>query len=105
MEPAPERERKTTWAEFLKMHWDVMGATDFFTVEVWTLHGLVRYHVLFVIRLSTRKVNIAGIAQPMARGSRQSCAEEVGPPAPKGSPDDVDAPGWAGDGAPQPVAM
>jgi hypothetical protein len=37
LEPAPERERKTTWAEFLKMHWDVMGATDFFTVEVWTL--------------------------------------------------------------------
>ena len=61
MEPAPERERKTTWAEFLKMHWDVMVATDFFTVEVWTLRGLVRYHVLFVIRLSTRKVNIAGI--------------------------------------------
>ncbi len=42
MEPAPERERKTTWAEFLKMHWDVMGATDFFTVEVWTPRGLVR---------------------------------------------------------------
>ena len=59
--PAPERERKTTWAEFLKMHWDVMGATDFFTVEVWTLRGLVHYHVLFVIRLSTRKVHIAGI--------------------------------------------
>jgi hypothetical protein len=61
LEPAPERERKTTWAEFLKMHWEVLGATDFFTVEVWTLHGLVRYHVLFVIWLSTRKVNIAGI--------------------------------------------
>ncbi|MFT5106096.1 MAG: putative transposase [Pseudoalteromonas tetraodonis] len=61
MEPAPERERKTTWAQFLKMHWEVLGATDFFTVEVWTLRGLVRYHVLFVIRLSTRKVNIAGI--------------------------------------------
>ncbi|MFT5106889.1 MAG: putative transposase, partial [Pseudoalteromonas tetraodonis] len=61
MEPAPERERKTTWAEFLRMHWDVMGATDFFTVEVWTLRGLVRYHVRFVIRLSTRKVSIAGI--------------------------------------------
>ncbi|MFT4546853.1 MAG: putative transposase, partial [Verrucomicrobiales bacterium] len=43
------------------MHLDVMGATDFFTVEVWTLRGLVRYHVLFVIRLSTRKVNTAGI--------------------------------------------
>ena len=61
MEPAPERGRKTTWAEFLRAHWEVLGATDFFTVEVWTLHGLVRYHVLFVIRLSSRKVHIAGI--------------------------------------------
>ncbi len=61
MEPAPEREKKGTWAEFLKTHWDVLGATDFFTVEVWSLGGLVRYHVLFVIRLSSRKVQIAGI--------------------------------------------
>ncbi len=30
-------------------------------MEVWTLGGLVRYHVLFVIRLSSREVNIAGI--------------------------------------------
>ena len=30
-------------------------------MEVWTQGGLVRYHVLFVIRLSSRKVNIAGI--------------------------------------------
>ena len=34
MEPAPERERKSTWAEFLRTHWEVIGATDFFTVEV-----------------------------------------------------------------------
>ena len=61
MEPAPERNKKRTWGEFLRTHWEVMGATDFFTVEVWTLGGLVRYHVLFVIRLSSRKVNIAGI--------------------------------------------
>jgi putative transposase len=38
-----------------------MGATDFFTVEVWTPRGLVRYHVLFVVRLSTRAVHVAGI--------------------------------------------
>jgi transposase-like protein len=61
LEPAPEREGKGRWAEFLKTHWDVLGATDFFTVEVWSLGGLVRYHVLFVIRLSSRKVQIAGI--------------------------------------------
>ena len=61
VEPAPEREKTGTWAEFLKTHWEVLGATDFFTVEVWSLGGLVRYHVLFAIRLSTRKVEIAGI--------------------------------------------
>ena len=61
MEPAPERNKKRTWSEFLRAHWEVLGAPDFFTVEVWTLGGLVRYHVLFVIRLSSRKVNIVGI--------------------------------------------
>ena len=61
MEPAPERDKKRTWGGFLRTHWEVLGATDFFTVEVWTMGGLVRYHVLFVIRLSSRKVNITGI--------------------------------------------
>jgi hypothetical protein len=38
-----------------------MAATDFFTVEVWTSRGLVTYYVLFIIRLSTRSVHIAGM--------------------------------------------
>jgi hypothetical protein len=38
-----------------------MAATDFFTVEVWTPLGLVRYHVLFVMRLMTREIHVAGI--------------------------------------------
>ena len=38
-----------------------MAATDFFTVEVWTLRGLVTYYVLFVMRLETRSVHIAGV--------------------------------------------
>ena len=72
LEPAPERERKGTWAEFLKTHWEVLGATDFFTVELWNLGGLVRYHVLFVIRLSSRKVHIAGIIpEPDGRWMKQ----------------------------------
>ncbi len=45
----------------MKAHWDVMAATDFFTVEVWTPRGLVTQYVLFVIHLSTRYVHIAGI--------------------------------------------
>jgi len=46
MEPAPARRQGMTWKEFLKTHWQVLAATDFFTVEVWTGRGLVRYHVL-----------------------------------------------------------
>jgi putative transposase len=34
----------------------------FFTVEVWTTRGLKRFIVLFLIDLSTRKIEIAGIA-------------------------------------------
>jgi hypothetical protein len=62
-EPAPERSRKTTWKEFLSRHWELIVASDFFTVEVWTRRGLERLMVLSFIDLSTRRVEIAGIAR------------------------------------------
>ena len=37
-------------------------ATDFFTVEVWTCTGLQRFVVLFFMDLSTRRVQVGGIA-------------------------------------------
>jgi len=61
IEPAPERKRRTSWKTFLKSHWDIMAATDFFTVDVWTVRGLMSYYVLFVMRLKTRSVYIAGV--------------------------------------------
>ena len=61
IDPAPMRHKGMSWTTFLKSHWEVLAATDLFTVEVMTLRGLVRYHVLFVLELSTRKVEIAGI--------------------------------------------
>jgi len=61
IEPAPERGKRTPWTTFLKAHWGAIAATDFFTVEVLTSRGLVRYAVLFVIDLKTRRVHIAGI--------------------------------------------
>ena len=60
IEPVPQR--KTTWKQFLKAHWEVLVATDFFTVEVWSPVGLVRYHVLFVVDVASRVVTIAGIS-------------------------------------------
>ena len=62
IEPAPERNRQTTWKEFLRRHWSQIIATDFFTVEVWTCTGLKRFTVLFFMDLSTRRVEIGGVA-------------------------------------------
>jgi putative transposase len=65
IEPAPARGTKTPWKTFLAVHWDGLAAADFFTVEVLTMGGLVRYVVFFVMKLKTRAVEIAGItSQP-----------------------------------------
>ncbi|MGK0303493.1 MAG: transposase InsO family protein, partial [Planctomycetota bacterium] len=58
---APSPDRPTTWSTFLKSHADVIGAADFFTVDVWTKRGLVTHYVFFVIHHATRMVEIAGI--------------------------------------------
>ena len=72
IEPAPERGSRTPWKTFLEAHWDALFALDFFTVEVLTLAGIIRYHILFVMRLKTREVRIAGIAaQPCERWMKQ----------------------------------
>ncbi|MGZ5172250.1 MAG: hypothetical protein ACXWCY_32965 [Burkholderiales bacterium] len=61
IEPAPERGKRTTWSTFLRAHWKVLAASDFFTVEVWTPRGLLTHYVLFVISVAERAVHIAGI--------------------------------------------
>jgi putative transposase len=60
IEPAPDRQRQTTWQTFLQAHWDVLAAIDFTTVEVWTKNGLVTFYLLFVMELATRRVHFAG---------------------------------------------
>ena len=61
--PAPERKRTTTWSDFIRAHMAVLAGTDFFSVEVLTLRGLVTYYVLFFIRLESRRVEVAGITR------------------------------------------
>ena len=39
------------------------AAMDFFTVEVLTVVGLVRYHVLFVIDIGSQIVEVVGLAR------------------------------------------
>lgn len=59
--PAPERKHVTTWADFIRAHMSVLAGTDFFSVEILTLRGLVTYYVLFFIHLDSRMVEIAGM--------------------------------------------
>jgi len=41
--PAPKRKKTTSWQDFIRAHMAVMVGTDFFTVEVLTLKGLLTY--------------------------------------------------------------
>jgi hypothetical protein len=59
--PAPDRHKTTTWKEFMRSHMSVLWATDFFSTAVWTLGGLVTFYVLFLIKLDTREVHLAGV--------------------------------------------
>jgi putative transposase len=59
--PVSERQKTTTWKEFIRTHLDILVATDFFTVEVWTWCGLVTYYILFFLHISSRRVHIAGV--------------------------------------------
>jgi transposase InsO family protein len=77
MEPVPQRRKAgMRWAQFLKMHWEVLTATDFFTVEVATWHGLVTYYVLVVMELATRRVQVAGITPHPTAAFMQQCARQ-----------------------------
>ena len=69
-----------SWAQFLKMYWEVLAATDFFTVEVATWHGLVTFYVLVVMELSTRRVEIAGITPHPTAAFMQQCARQLTDP-------------------------
>jgi transposase InsO family protein len=78
IDPAPTRRQAgMSWTQFLKMHWDVLAATDFFTVEVATWHGLVTYYVLVVMELSTRRVHIAGISPHPDEAFMMQCARQL----------------------------
>ena len=81
MEPAPQRRKAgMSWTQFLKIHWEVLAATDFFTVEVATWHGLVTYYVLVVMELATRRVQVAGITPHPTAAFMQQCARQLTDP-------------------------
>ncbi len=77
MPTAPERKHTTGWADFIRAHLAVLAGTDFFSVEVLTLRGLVTYYVLFFIRLESRQVEIAGVTRHPAEGWMKQIARNM----------------------------
>ena len=61
--PAPKRKQTTSWKDFIRAHMAVLVATDFFTVEVLTLTGMITYYVLFFIHLESRRICLAGVTR------------------------------------------
>jgi putative transposase len=79
--PAPQRRKAgMSWTQFLQLHWEVLAATDFFTVEVATWHGLVTYYVFVVMELVTRQVQVAGITPHPTAAFMQQCARQLTDP-------------------------
>jgi transposase InsO family protein len=78
LDPAPQRRQAgMSWSQFLKLHWEVLATTDFFTVEVATWHGLMTYYVLVVMELRTRSVYLAGITPHPTDAFMTQCARQL----------------------------
>ena len=85
--PAPERKRRTTRAEFIRIHLALLAGTDVSAAEV-LMRGLVTCYVLFLIYLGSSRIDISRSAncpnrpcklrvtrnvRIRGRGTRQRC--------------------------------
>jgi putative transposase len=63
LDPAPRRRQAgMSWEQFLKLHWEILAATDFFTMEMARLPGFVTDALRFAMDLATQYVQLAGIS-------------------------------------------
>ena len=82
-----ERKRRTTWAEFIRIHLALLAGTDISAAEV-LMRGLVTCYVLFLIYLGSSRIDISRSAncpnrpcklrvtrnvRIRGRGTRQRC--------------------------------
>jgi transposase len=61
--PAPERQKTVTWREFVRIHLDVLVATDFFNGEMWSGFGLMISSFLWVIYFVQRRTHTGLLAE------------------------------------------
>jgi Homeodomain-like domain len=62
---APERKKTVTWREFVCIHMEVLGVTEFFRRELWTWCGVMLSYVLSFVCLDHYKRSIARITSSL----------------------------------------
>jgi transposase len=69
--PAPERKKTFTWQEFVRIHLDLLLATDFFNGAVWSWFGLMIFSLLwFVHCVHCRTHSVIIMLQYLMQGLR-----------------------------------
>ncbi len=77
--PAPERRKQTSWADFIARHKEVIWGCDFFTAEAWSGFHLATYDVLFFIHLESRRVIFGDMTEhPTGEWCEQRARELTG---------------------------
>ena len=59
--PAPERKKTVTWREFIGIHMAVLGASNFFSSELWTRYGLVIFSLPCFLAFGRCPLHLAGM--------------------------------------------
>jgi hypothetical protein len=69
LSPVPERKKTVTWREFIRVHLNVLLATDFFNREIWSGLGLLISSLLCFIHVAKHQVHHVGMTlhQPVQR--------------------------------------
>jgi hypothetical protein len=60
--PAPERKKTVRWSEFIRMHMDVLSATDFFLGTVWSRLKLVLSFLLVFVQVNAHTGSLTDMA-------------------------------------------
>jgi transposase len=66
--PAPERKKTMRWSEFIRIHIDVLGATDFFLGTVWSRLKLVLSFLLVCVHVDAHTGYLTDMAASLTAG-------------------------------------
>jgi putative transposase len=72
--PTSPRRWRLSWREFLRAQASAIVATDYFTVDTWSLK---RLHVLFFMELATRRILWFGVTETQTRSGSASKRETL----------------------------